>query len=813
MANRVDALDSSPSASSREPASETTLRASRRVANYLRTLGLADRARVRALSRELAQAVHAGSAEQHAALAVAHAQARFEAWRDALYETLPEGVDPLWLRAFIASRPELFLGDLERARRAAARFGDPRAGTGPRRASFRPQAFEPARLPRWLRGALPPLALTLAASYWLWHALRADGGNLLELGWVLLFAFLFGQAALGLSTAALGFVLRRRERALTPPAASASPAAPAPAAALGRTALLMPIYHESCEDVFAALAGMREELSRLPEGSAFELFVLSDSRDPQVCADEERAFRRVSAEASRVPLYYHRRVHNERQKAGNLAEFFERWAPRYEFAITLDADSVMTAEVLVELVRRMQRDPQLGLLQAPLSLHRGQTLFARAQAFAASVCGPNFQRGLAAWSGEHGNYYGHNAVLRVRAFLDCCELPKLNGEPPFGGHVLSHDFVEAALLCRAGWHVRIAHDLEAGSYEELPPTLSDYVIRDRRWCQGNLQHLAIARMRGLMGMSRIHLLLGACAYLAGPGWFAFVALGLLAWHSGGQGFETVAQLVGLVTLAVLLGPWLLGIGDTLRDRRRRAAHGGAGRVLLGGLLGVLLGAALAPLLMLHHTRIVLGIVAGRAVGWNAQHRRAQSQLSRVLRDELLATLLGAVAATFAAFHGSGAWLWLAPVWLPWCLAIPLHALVSSARLGQLALRAGLLTTPVELSPEPLLSRIDELRELTRTDVASRFRDLVLDPVLLAAHLDSLDGQRPPLSARRLDSLRERALREGPFALSPTEWRWLSADRERMQLLHREAWQRWPVESWDLGGGEPQLPPDTISARS
>ena len=186
--------------------------------------------------------------------------------------------------------------------------------------------------------------------------------------------------------------------------------------------------------------------------------------------------------------------------------------------------------------------------------------------------------------------------------------------------------------------------------------------------------------------------------------------------------------------------------------------------------------------------------------------------ARLGLDELPATVLGAGAAAMAAAQGGAAWLWLTPVWLPWLLSIPLHALASSVPMGARVRQANLLVTPVELEPVPLLSRIDELRELTRGDVASRFRDLVLDPVLLAAHLQSIDGQHPPVSARRLDELRERALRDGPFSLSPAEWRWLSADPERMQQLHREAWQRWPVESWDLGGDEPQLPPDTTGSR-
>jgi membrane glycosyltransferase len=772
-------------------------RAVLRVANYLRTLGLSDRRRVRELSREIALQVTAEAPEQHAAAAVAAAQARFEAWREALYRDLPAGVDPLWLRAFIGARPELFLGDIERGRRAAQDFGDPRAGRAPRRAQFRPQEFELARLPRWLRGLAPPLLLTLLAAQALWSRLAADGGSVLEMCWTALFIFLFAQAAIGLSTVVLGCFSRPTRHASLDSRA-----------ALPRTALLMPIYHESAEDVFAALAGMRESLSDLPGGEAFEIFVLSDSREPGVCADEERAFRSVAASGPGVPIYYHRRAHNERQKAGNLAEFFERWAPRYEYAVTLDADSVMTGETLIELVRRMQADPKLALLQAPLALHRGETLFARAQSFAASVSGRVFTRGLSRWSGNSANYYGHNAVLRVRAFLDCCELPKLHGEPPFGGHVSSHDFVEAALLCRAGWHVRIADDLTTGSYEEVPPTLSDYVARDHRWCQGNLQHLLVARMRGLAAMSRIHLLLGAFAYLAAPAWLAFLVLGVVLGRTQGFGAAGIDFVAG-TTFAVLLGPWLLGFWDTARDAARRRAHGGWLHLGLSTLLGLLLGTLLAPLLLVHHTRIVYSILTGQGVGWNAQQRQASTDLRLVLRSEMPATLLGVGVLVVGYLASGNLLLWLAPLWVPWLLSIPIDLCVSSSALGRSARRRGLLTIPSESEPEPLLSRIEQLRALTRSDGAARYRDLVLDPVLLAAHLEKLQGKRAAASPQRLSRLRARALRDGPFELSPSEWRTLAEDSESMQLLHRQAWQHWPVESWDLGREKPQLPPDTV----
>jgi membrane glycosyltransferase len=822
--------------------------AARRVANYLRALGLSDRARVRDLSQRIALSVTADNADQHAARAIAEAQARFESWRSTLCSALPEGVHPLWLRAFIAARPEHFLSaDMARAKRAARNFGDPRAGTGPRLAQFRPQEFERARMPSSFLGLVPPIVATWAASCALWHAITLDGWTWAELGWISLFVFLFFQAATGCSTAAIGFVARlfrrapavRASRSLelaraeqapgeadegtaqtglglesstvvdTAAEREAHPEAHDGALILPRTALLMPIYHESAEDVFAALAGMRESLAALPEGKAFDVFVLSDSRDPEICAEEERAFRRVAAASDSIPIYYHRRARNERQKAGNLAEFFERWGPRYTYAITLDADSVMSGEMLVELIRRMEANPKLGLLQAPLAVHRAETLFARTLAFSASLCGPIFTHGLSLWAGPYGNYYGHNAAVRVSAFIDCCALPKLKGEPPFGGHVLSHDFVEAALLCRAGWEVRTAHDLEGGSYEELPPTLTDYVARDHRWCQGNLQHLRIAGMHGIAPMSRIHLLLGAFAYLASPAWFAFVVLGLVAWQQTGAAFAGVARDVGLGTAAILIAPWLLGVLDGVRHGGRRRAHGGALRLVPSGMLGLVLGALIAPLLMIHHTRIVLSILSGRAVSWGAQQRRASGNFAKVVRAEWPATLLGVGLGLWTLLGQTSLSLWFAPLWVPWALAIPLNLAVSSAAFGSLARRLGLLLVPTESEPEELLRRIDELRVLTRSDASARFRDLVLDPVLVAAHCAKLGGKAPSATPKRLAELRTRALREGPASLSAHDWKTLAEDAESMQILHREAWRRWPVEAWDLGREEPQLPPETL----
>jgi membrane glycosyltransferase len=793
-----------PSAAS-EPVSDShtreidaRARAERRVAEYLRAQGLNDEARIAALVSELmGEAELRNQAVVAPAAAVTRAQARLERWRSEVFGAHASEIDPLWLRAFAAAHPEAFLGPCELSRERAGKFGDARAGSGPVRTHFHAQAFERARIPRWLKVSLPATLLTALLVALAFHDLARDGLNALELCWLASGAFLVHMAALGASTAWLGL---GRERVAAQPE-SAGP--------LPRTALVMPIYHEDPEAVFAGLLAMRESLAATPGGEAFEIFVLSDSRAPEKAAEEERAFRRVAALAEpNIPIYYRRRARNHQQKAGNLAEFFERWGNRYTYAVILDADSLMRGDTLVKLVRRMEAAPEVALLQAPLALHGSRTLFARTQQLTASVLGPMFMRGLARASGPHGNYYGHNAIVRVRAFLECCALPRLAGEPPLGGHILSHDFVEAALLCRAGWQVRLAHDL-TGSWEELPPTLGEYVARDRRWCQGNLQHLRIVFAQGLRPMSRLHMLVGAFAYLASPVWLLFVVLGnLLAFRSGAPLLSPlVAITLAGTSAALLVGPRVLGLVATIRERERRDAHGGALSLLFSIAGELLIGLFLAPILMLHHTRIIFAILVGRAAGWGSQNRRGGGQFATIVRAEALTTLCGLATAVTLFGRAPSLFFWLMPLWLPWLLAIPFVAVVSSEAAGRAARKLGLFVTPEERAPDALLTRAHELCALTSGDEVARFRDLVLDPVLLASHLERLRDAAAPADELSLIAARQRALRMGPAALCDTERRLLLSSRDSMRLLHHEAWRSWPVESWQLGREVAQLPPE------
>ena len=777
-------------------------KATERVAEYLRALGLSDRLRVAALADEI---VSGCDAEAEPGKCVGAAQDRVQTFRRGVFGEDEAQVDPLWFRNFIATHPDAFLADVTSARELAHRFGDPFLGRPPARERFVEQSLERLAFPRWALGLLPAVTLTGLATTLLVRGLAVQGLTALEGIWASLFAGLCFLACAGLTAAVIGFVKGRRT----------SNAAPASDQPLPRSALLLPIYHESAEHVFAAVAAMRESLLRTPGGDAFEIFVLSDSREPSKAAEEERAYRRVVAmnagEHGAIPVFYRRRSRNERQKAGNLAEFFERFGNRYSYAVILDADSLMRGDTLVEMVRRMEAAPRIALLQAPLALHRGATLFARAQQFVASLCGPMFTRGLSVWAGPQGNYYGHNAIVRVRAFLECCALPVLSGEPPLGGHILSHDFVEAALLCRAGWEVRIAHDLE-GSWEELPPTLPDYVARDRRWCQGNLQHLRIAFSAGLRPMSRVHMLIGAAQYLAGPAWLCFVVVGaLLANGTNGLVDSQLGIALTASTMFVLLLPRALGLIETVRDADARRAHGGFLRLAVGVVVEALLSVLIAPLLMMHHTRIVISILLGGTVRWGAQARRTSGQLSTIVRSELSSTLFGAAAAGGLSLAAPALVPWLAPIWLPCLLAIPLSLLASTELLGQLLRRFGIWSVASETQPDELLLRADDLRSLTMGDASARFRDLVLDPVLNQAHVARLAASTLGAAPELLERLLAKALRGGPTALSPDERETLMGDAESMRRLHREAWQCWPVESYQLSRSEPQLPSERLSS--
>ncbi|MEO0973250.1 MAG: glucans biosynthesis glucosyltransferase MdoH, partial [Pseudomonadota bacterium] len=358
-------------------------------------------------------------------------------------------------------------------------------------------------------------ALSTYGIYEAYGVVSAGGVTPLEGVFLAFFGLNFTWVAYTLVQCALGFLVApRRERQA------------APSASL-RTALLIPIYEEDARTVVANALAMAAALaSDRRSAGRFAVYLLSDTQSPGAILAEECVVRSALSQVpSACPLHYRRRCRNTERKAGNVADWVAEHGRAWDTMVVLDADSLMSVECLLRLVDRLRTNPDLGLIQTLPVVVGARSLFARTQQFAGACYGHLYARGLAAWHGRSGNYWGHNAIVRIEAFIEAARLPILPGTAPFGGDLLSHDFVEAAFLRRAGWGVRFDADLE-GSFEQAPPSLIDTIVRDRRWCQGNLQHLSVLGAKGLTVTSRLHLATGVYAYLSSPVWFALVLTGL-----------------------------------------------------------------------------------------------------------------------------------------------------------------------------------------------------------------------------------------------------------------------------------------------
>jgi membrane glycosyltransferase len=527
-------------------------------------------------------------------------------------------------------------------------------------------------------------ALITAFGTWkMYEVISPVNVTVLQVLFASFFALTFAWIAFSCASAILGFVVLLRGKAKLPPLADVS--------AMGRTALLMPVYNEDPERVFTALSRMGLALRREGVARHFDIFVLSDTRKEPIAVAEREAFRWLRRQLSpSIRVFYRRREHNHHRKAGNIADFVTRWGSAYDHMIVLDADSDMSAKAMITLARAMAADPKAGIIQSLPLLQNRWTPFARMTQFAGRVYGPLVAAGLSAWHGRDGNYWGHNAIIRTKAFASCAGLPELTGRKPFGGHVLSHDFVEAALVRRGGYAVYMLPQL-TGSYEETPPCLIDLATRDRRWAQGNLQHMKIVGARGLHWVSRVHLIQGIMSYLASPLWLMLLMAGLLlatvARHTTPNYFpdsfslfpvwpvfdpELALRLLA-ITFSVLYLPKLLALILALRDPELRKGCGGVFGLVKSVLAESLMSMLLSPVMMLIQSRVVADVLLGRDSGWNAQNRDDQAMaLSECVSKHGLHVVAGLCFAVLS-FHISWAtFLWLAPI----AAALVLSPLVS-----------------------------------------------------------------------------------------------------------------------------------------
>lgn len=555
-------------------------------------------------------------------------------------------------------------------------------------------------------------ATTLYGAALMLAILSSAGVTPLEWAILALFVPTFAWISVAFWNAVIGFVLSLSgldplalRRVSRPSEALSSPPLTA------RTALAVPVRNEDFAAVLARAEEMLTSLEIAGHADAFDLHLLSDSDDPDIVAREERAWASFrAAYAGGSVLHYRRRTTNEGRKAGNLGEFCRRAGHLYRYLVVLDADSVMSGETLVALVRRMDANPTAGLLQTVPIPVRQETRFGRFVQFAAALYSPLLATGQSFWQGDAANYWGHNAILRMDAFVRHCKLPVLRGSPPLGGEVLSHDFVEAALMRRAGWGVYLLPDL-GGSWEGVPGNLLDFASRDRRWAQGSLQHLRLFTMRGLHPLSRVHFALGAMGYVSSLLWLMLLlasTLYVLGWAGAttgagiGDGILSILRSTPympallLVTAALLFVPKALGLALGFRDAAR---FGGGARLTGRATAEAAFAVVVAPVMMMFHARFVMEILMGRAVSWGAQHREGR-HLSWTDAGSGVGwiTALGAGWGAGTLLASPGFFLWLSPIFLGLLTAIPLVRWTSGQRTGVLV--SGRRSDPLITSGTP-----------------------------------------------------------------------------------------------------------------
>ncbi|HEY1794471.1 MAG TPA: glucans biosynthesis glucosyltransferase MdoH, partial [Opitutaceae bacterium] len=496
--------------------------------------------------------------------------------------------------------------------------------------------------------------------------------------------------------------------------------------------------------------------------------------------------------------------------------FLRRWGRNYRYMVVLDADSVMTGDALARLVTMMEENPTTGMIQTAPRVVRGVSLYSRLQAFANRLYSPLYLAGLNYWQQHEGNYWGHNAIIRVQPFMEHCSLPQLPGNEPFGGRILSHDFVEAALMRKAGWGVWLAHDVE-GSYEEGPPSLIESAKRDRRWCQGNIQHTWLLTARGFRPANRFHLLMGVMAYVSSPLWLLFLILS--TWEMWGESAAGAADAGGPVqtsvfgyqvaipealtlfslTMLLLFLPKFASVVALLGRGDEVAQYGGRWRLAASAFLETLGSMLLAPVNMMFNTKFVLFTLLGQGVGWVAQKRAADEDGT----DWREAIITHGTSAVFGIIWGASSLVlipaylaWLTPVLAGLVLSIPISIFLSKATFGRRAREMGIFLTPEETDPAPELRLLEHNLaecqrhlppfEPLRADYG--LMQAVLDPYINAMHVALLRQRRTgPVAREWFVSLQNRLLREGAARLTEREKMALLLDPESMISLHRELW--------------------------
>ena len=554
-------------------------------------------------------------------------------------------------------------------------------------------------------------AATMAGSLALAAVALAPGGyGITDITLLALFAVTLPWMVAGFWNAVIGLLIVRFSAdpvaAVMPMAADIRGNEPVTAS----TAILLCIRNELPERIIRNVEPMLAGLDAAGYGSRFCLYILSDTSDASIAGHEEACFAALTARWSdRIAITYRRRAVNTGFKAGNIRDFCERWGRHHDFAVTLDADSLMSADAVLRLVRIMQTNPRLGILQGLVIGLPSTSAFARVFQFGMRLGMRSYTIGSAWWQGDCGPYWGHNAVLRLAPFIAHCALPVLDSNGAEDRHILSHDQIEAVLMRTAGFEVRVLPQEDLG-WEENPPTLIEFIRRDLRWCQGNMQYWRFLLLPGLKPVSRYQLALAIVMFIGSPAWIGLLVLGTLAVAFSETPASFIRADAGMALFFCMLVMWfapkIASIAETLWRAKLRRGFGGAGRFIANCLIETVFSILLCPILWVGHTIFLTGLLFGREIGWIGQTRNDHAvPFTTALRHLWPHTLLGCVALGLLAMTH--------PAAIPYALflaggpalAIPFAMVTASPWLGNLAARIGIGRLPEETTRPAVLSAL------------------------------------------------------------------------------------------------------------
>jgi membrane glycosyltransferase len=551
------------------------------------------------------------------------------------------------------------------------------------------------------------IVIVLNVVTWLvmmWVAARVLGtGGWTAVDLILFLCFAAGTpwTVLGFWNALIGLWLLHFHK---DPMAEVAPYAAAgddPAPLLIKTAILMTLRNEEPARAILRLRTVKTGLDASGEGHTFSYFVLSDTNDPAVAAAEDQAIAAWRAEdPDRDRITYRRRTDNAGYKAGNVRDFCERWGKDYELMLPLDADSLMSGVAIIRLVRMMQAHPRIGILQSLVVGMPSSSAFARIFQFGMRHGMRSYTMGQAWWVGDCGPFWGHNAVVRIKPFFEQCDLPILPGKPPLGGHVLSHDQVEATFMRRAGYEVRVL-PVENDSWEENPPTMLDFAKRDVRWCQGNMQYLKLLDTPGLYPMSRFQLVWAILMFVGIPAWTLMIALlPVAAWEARTIDNFPAGLAIGLYIafFTMYLMPKIAGLIDVVLTKGGIARYGGPVRFVAGAAIELVFSFLQGAVSTIRTSIFMIGLAFGKSVLWGGQSRDAYGISWRTAVESLWPqTLFGIVVCGLLLLVSPPVFWWSLPLTAGYLLAIPFAVVTASPSLGRWFKTLGLCGIPEDFS--------------------------------------------------------------------------------------------------------------------